>query len=172
MIGRSEPRWGRRFHLPALIGIDHSWIRYLGRPDPPAVELERAITQEQVDGDLKAAIAAYQKIAGDTSAPRDVRAKALLRLAACYEKLGRQPATCTSRSCATTPTSPPARQARTRLAALKKETAGDAAKGTARKIETAGRNFGPPNTDGQRVVYWDKAPARSSTATWPAAPRK
>lgn len=56
----------------------------------PAVELEGAIAREQVSGDLKAAIAAYQKISTDTSAPRDVRAKALLHLATCYEKLGRQ----------------------------------------------------------------------------------
>ena len=55
----------------------------------PAVALEAAMTKEQVDGDLAGAIAAYQKIAADTAAPRDVRAKALLRLAGCYEKLGR-----------------------------------------------------------------------------------
>lgn len=39
----------------------------------PAVELEGVIAREQVDGDLKTAIAAYQKIAADVSAPRDVR---------------------------------------------------------------------------------------------------
>jgi len=51
----------------------------------PAVELEAAMTKEQVDGDLKTAVAAYQKIAADKSAPRDVRAKALLHLGSCYE---------------------------------------------------------------------------------------
>ncbi len=56
----------------------------------PAIELEGAIAKEQVDGDLKAAIASYQKISSDPSAPRDVRAKALLHLAGCYEKLGQQ----------------------------------------------------------------------------------
>ena len=56
----------------------------------PAVELEGAIAREQVSGDLKAAIATYQKIAAESSAPRDVRAKALLHLAGCYEKLGQQ----------------------------------------------------------------------------------
>ena len=44
------------------------------------------MTKEQVDGDIKTAIAAYQKIAADKSAPREVRAKALLHLAGCYEK--------------------------------------------------------------------------------------
>src|ERR1017187_1518855 len=56
----------------------------------PAVELEAAIAKEQVDGDLKTAVAAYLKIAADTSASRDVRARALLHLAGCYEKLGQQ----------------------------------------------------------------------------------
>jgi len=56
----------------------------------PAVALEAATKKEQVDGDLKTAIADYQKIAADKSAPRDVRAKALLHLAGCYEKLGQQ----------------------------------------------------------------------------------
>ena len=56
----------------------------------PAVELEGAIAKEQVDGDLRTAIAIYLKISADTSASRDVRAKALLHLAACYEKLGQQ----------------------------------------------------------------------------------
>jgi hypothetical protein len=44
--------------------------------------------RNMTDGDLKAAIAAYQKIAGNAAAPRDVRARALLQLAGCYEKLG------------------------------------------------------------------------------------
>ena len=44
----------------------------------PAVALEAATTKEQVDGDLKTAMADYQKIAADKSAPRDVRAKATL----------------------------------------------------------------------------------------------
>jgi hypothetical protein len=43
------------------------------------VRLEEGIAKEEADGDLKAAMAVYQKIAADSSAPRDVRAKALLR---------------------------------------------------------------------------------------------
>ncbi|MGO9256094.1 MAG: hypothetical protein ACLQU1_07320 [Bryobacteraceae bacterium] len=58
----------------------------------PAVELEAAIAKEQVDGDLKTAMAAFQKIAANSSASRDVRAKALLHLAGCYEKQGQQQA--------------------------------------------------------------------------------
>ena len=44
-----------------------------------AVQLEAGIAKEEVDGNLKSAIEVYQKIAADSSAPRDVRAKALLR---------------------------------------------------------------------------------------------
>ncbi len=59
-------------------------------PVAAGVRLEAGIEKEDVDGDLKSAIDIYQKIAADTSAPREVRAKALLRLAGCYEKLGKQ----------------------------------------------------------------------------------
>ena len=55
-----------------------------------AVELQAAIATEQVKGDLDGAIAAYKKIAARASAPRNIRAKALLRLAGCYEKEGDQ----------------------------------------------------------------------------------
>ena len=58
------------------------------------VRLEAGIEKEDVDGDLKSAMAIYQKIASDSSAPREVRSKALLRLAGCYEKLGRQARQC------------------------------------------------------------------------------
>ncbi len=56
----------------------------------PSVMLQAGIEEEDVDGDLDLASAVYQKIAADASAPRDVRAKALLRLAGCDEKLGKQ----------------------------------------------------------------------------------
>jgi len=59
-------------------------------PVAPGVRLEAGIEKEDVDGDLKSAMTIYEKIAADTSAPRDVRAKALLRLAGCDEKLGKQ----------------------------------------------------------------------------------
>ena len=59
-------------------------------PVAAGVRLEAGIEKEDVDGDLKSAMDIYQKIAADTSAPREVRAKALLRLAGCDEKLGKQ----------------------------------------------------------------------------------
>ena len=56
----------------------------------PGVMLQSGIQKEDVDGDLKGAMSIYEKIAADASAPREVRAKALLRLAGCDEKLGKQ----------------------------------------------------------------------------------
>ena len=61
-----------------------------GQFNSAAVRLEAGLAKEDVDGDLKSAMDIYQKIAGDASVPRDLRSKALLRLAGCYEKLGRQ----------------------------------------------------------------------------------
>jgi hypothetical protein len=86
-----------------------------------AVELEGAIAKEQVDGDLKTAIAIYQKIAGESSAPRNVSAKALLHLARCYEKLGQQAQTVYRQIVRDFRDQPEAAQARARLAALKQE---------------------------------------------------
>ena len=71
-------------------------------PVGAGVRLEAGIEKEDVDGDLKSAMDIYQKIAADTSAPLDVRAKALLRLAGCDEKLGKQAKQVTNKSCATT----------------------------------------------------------------------
>ena len=98
------------------LAVSFVWV-ILGIPTPlapaahaqtrPAIELERAISKEQVDGDLKTAMAVYQKIGGDQSAPRDVRAKASLHLAGCYQRLSQMQ--CGHRSmngsCATSPSS-------------------------------------------------------------------
>jgi Tol biopolymer transport system component len=120
----------------------------------PAVELQAAMTKEQVDGDLKTAIAAYQKIAADKSAPRDVRAKALLHLAGCYEKLGQQAQSVYRQIVRDFGDQPAAAQARTRLAALKQDDHPAApATMTQRQIEMAGRRFAEGDTDGHRVVY-------------------
>jgi Tol biopolymer transport system component len=120
----------------------------------PAVELQAAMTKEQVDGDLKTAVAAYQKIAADKSAPRDVRAKALLHLAGCYEKQGQQAQSVYQQIVRDFADQPAAAQARARLAALKQDDRPAApATVTQRQIEKAGRSFGVGDTDGHRVVY-------------------
>ncbi len=123
----------------------------------PAVELEGAIAKEQVDGDLKSAIGIYQKIAADDSAPRDVRAKALLHLAGCYEKLGQQAQAVYQQIVREFADQPAATQARARLAALKQDDhPALPATMTQRKIEKLGR-MGPGDTDGHRAVYLNKS---------------
>ena len=52
------------------------------------VALQAAIKIETIDGDLKAAIAAYNKVVATYESNRPVAAKALVRMAQCYEKLG------------------------------------------------------------------------------------
>lgn len=82
----------------AKLALVFTTIIYLWMTIPPAVSqsttggvrLQAGIAKEEVDGDLKSAIEIYQKIADDRSAPRDLRSRALLRLAGCYEKLGQQ----------------------------------------------------------------------------------
>jgi Tol biopolymer transport system component len=125
----------------------------------PAVELEAAIAKEQVDGDLKTAMAAFQKIAADNSASRDVRAKALLHLAGCYEKQGQQQAQKVYEQVVRDfADQPSAAQARLRLAALMHDDHPAApATMTQRRIETLGRLIDPWDTDGRRTVYLDNA---------------
>ncbi len=124
----------------------------------PAVELEAAITKEQVDGDLQTAIADYRKIAADQSASRDVRANALLHLAGCYEKLGQQARNVYQQIVRDFADQPAASQARARLAALRQDDRPAApATMTQRKIETLGPEMGPGDTDGHRVVYRNDA---------------
>jgi Tol biopolymer transport system component len=127
----------------------------LAQSGTAGVKLEAGIAKEEVDGDLKSAIEVYQKIAADSSAPRDVRAKALLRLAGCYEKLGRQARQLYEQIVRDYSDQPAASQARTRLASLKQQehTPAPATMGT-RMIETSAlRYFGETDTDGQRAVY-------------------
>ena len=119
------------------------------------VRLEAGIEKEDVDGDLKSAMDIYQKIAADTSAPRDVRAKALLRLAGCDEKLGKQAKQVYEQIVHDYADQPAAAQARKRLALLKKqENPALPTTMNVRKIEWAGLGeMSPCDTDGHRAVY-------------------
>jgi Tol biopolymer transport system component len=58
------------------------------RPETAQALLGAALHYQDVEGDLEAAIATYQKIVADPSASRVLKATALLGLGACYEKLG------------------------------------------------------------------------------------
>jgi hypothetical protein len=120
------------------------------------VRLEAGIAKEEVNGDLKSAIDIYQKIAADPAAPRDVRAKAMLRLAGCYEKLGQQARRVYEQILHDYADQPSASQARTRLAALKQQEHPFApAAMTTRKIELSEdiAHVGASDTNGRLVFY-------------------
>jgi Tol biopolymer transport system component len=120
----------------------------------PAVRLEAGIAKEEVDGDLRSATEIYQKIAADSSAPRDVRAKALLHIGGCYEKLGKQARQVYEQVVRDYADQPAASQARSRLAVLKQQEHPPAPETMAmRKIESSplGR-IGASDTDGYRAV--------------------
>lgn len=77
-----------------LLVILFAAITVAGAPAPPAPpaeaekRFEAALFQENVKGDLRAAIAQYNKLVADFPANRVLAAKALLRIGECYEKLG------------------------------------------------------------------------------------
>ncbi len=124
-------------------------------PVAAGVRLEAGIEKEDVDGDLRSAMDIYQKIAADTSAPRDVRAKALLRLAGCDEKLGKQAKQVYEQIVHDYADQPAAAQARKWLALLKKqENPAVPTTMNVHKIEWAGLGeMSPRDTDGHRAVY-------------------
>jgi Tol biopolymer transport system component len=121
------------------------------------VRLEDGIAKEEADGDLKAAISVYQQIAGDSSAPRAVRAKALLRLGRCDEKLGQQARHVYEQIVRDYADQPVAAQARTRLSAMKQqEQLAAPATMTVRQLEMPpGGSMEVIDTDGRRAVYPD-----------------
>ena len=64
-----------------------------GQKDGQAeVQLKAAMHRELVDGDLKGAIEAYQRILGAFGGNRGVVAQALVQMGQCYEKLGQKDA--------------------------------------------------------------------------------
>jgi hypothetical protein len=126
----------------------------------PGVELEAAIAKEQVNGDLQAAVAAYQKIAANAAAPREVRAKALLHLAACYEKQGQQARTVYEQIVRDYGDQPAATQASAKLAALRQSGTGSTSTALTQRtfelpVAISDRNVGRL-TDGRNVVYVDE----------------
>jgi Tol biopolymer transport system component len=126
-------------------------------PVGPGVRLQAGIEKEEVDGDLKSAMDIYAKIAVETSAPREVRARALLRLAGCEEKLGREAKHVYEQIVRDYAEQPVAAQARKRLALIKQQEQPPPPKTmSVRRIDwqTLG-SLGPTDTDGERAVYWN-----------------
>src|SRR5882724_8234005 len=54
----------------------------------PESMLGAALHQEEVQGDLKGAIATYQKVVATPRVSRKTAAEALIHMAGCYQKLG------------------------------------------------------------------------------------
>jgi Tol biopolymer transport system component len=69
----------------SLLGALLVWTGVLGQ-ESPEVALRAAMETETVEGDLKSAIEQYERIS--ESSDRVIVARALIRLAGCYEKLG------------------------------------------------------------------------------------
>jgi Tol biopolymer transport system component len=121
----------------------------------PGVRLQAGIEKEEVEGDLKSAMDIYQTIAADASASREVRSKALLRLAGCDEKLGHQANQIYQQIVHDFADQPAAALARKRLLLLQQQEhpAVPATMGV-RKIETSTLgSMAETDTDGERAVY-------------------
>jgi Tol biopolymer transport system component len=124
-------------------------------PVEAGVQLEAGIEKEDVIGDLKSAMEIYQRIAADNLASREVRARALLRLAGCDEKLGRPARQIYEQIVREYSDQPSAAQARKRLAAIaQQQHPPPLASMSERTIEWSRLgSMGPADTDGERAVY-------------------
>ena len=58
------------------------------RPSPAETLLGTALHQEEVEGNLEAAIVTYKKVVADRAANRAIVARALMRMGLAYQKLG------------------------------------------------------------------------------------
>src|SRR5262245_4324661 len=73
--------------LTAVALLTAPWLSGQNRkPDSAEVQLQAAIHAEMVDGKFKEAIEQYRKLVQTND--RAIAAKALLRMAECYQKLG------------------------------------------------------------------------------------
>jgi hypothetical protein len=135
------------YFLLALGSLIASPAAYAQAAPPTAgVMLQAGIEKENVDGDLKAAMSIYEKIA-----------KALLRLAGCDEKLGKQAKQVYEQILHDYADQPAAAQARTRLAVIKQqEHPSPPPTMTARRIEWAKLGqMGAADTDRERATFVD-----------------
>jgi tetratricopeptide (TPR) repeat protein len=113
--------------------------------------------QEEVEGDLEAAIATYKKILADYPDNRPVAARALLRMGQCYEKQGNDEARRAYEHLVQVyaDQSEPANAARARLAVL----AGTGpATLTTRRLENPPEDipiYGAISPDGRNLSFWD-----------------
>jgi Tol biopolymer transport system component len=137
--------------LPVLGGRVEAQV-----PASPGILLQAGVEKEEADGDLKSAMEIYQRVAADNTASREVRARALLRLAECDEKLGRHARQVYEQIVRDYGDQPAAAQARSRLALITQQDERPAPPVTMseRRIEWSRLgSIGPSDTDGERAVF-------------------
>ena len=76
-----------KFHFLCIVLILAVFIAPLFSQTPSQL-FQQGLLKENGEGDLKAAVAIYEKIVGDETTDRSLRAKAQLHIGICYEKLG------------------------------------------------------------------------------------
>ena len=120
------------------------------------VLLGAALHQEEVEGNLEAAIETYKKLLADYPDNRPLAARALLQMGQCYEKLGRDEARKAYERLVREYGDQPeqVKLARTRLAAL---VAPNPTTLTARRLENAPDDTpsGAISPDGRYLSFWD-----------------
>ncbi|MDH3456486.1 MAG: tetratricopeptide repeat protein [Gemmatimonadota bacterium] len=115
---------------------------------------QQALVKERADGDLRGAIAIYERIAQEFAADRALAAKALVQTGRCHEKLGNEDA---QRAYWRVVQEYPdqtdmAQEARMRLSALQRVVVREGPSGVVvREVPYEGR----PSFDGRHVVYTD-----------------
>ena len=124
---------------------------------------QQALVKEQADGDLRAAIAIYQRIVRDFAGDRTLAAKALVQMGQCHEKLGSQDARKAYEQVLKeyADQAEPAGYARARLAAMRQPSP-EAAEPTIRARRLLAGHYsdvvdfsGGPTPDGRSLVYVD-----------------
>jgi Tol biopolymer transport system component len=125
-------------------------------------QLQKAILLEAVDGNLQAAIDQYKKIVAQSAGNRTVAARALLRLAGCYEKLGQSEAEKTYRQLINDYADQAAEVAvaRNRLTVLGQAVSVRTAMATRRvwddfPLDNTGMFFGSASPDGRQIAFID-----------------
>ena len=125
---------------------------------------QQALVKEQADGDLRAAIALYQRIVQDFAGDRALAAKALVQLGRCHEKLGGAEANAARKAYERIVQQYPEQkdlvtQARARLAALAGTEASARGSAMAMRRVWAGPEAGPygrVSPDGRFVSFTDQ----------------
>jgi Tol biopolymer transport system component len=125
---------------------------------------QQALVKEQAEGDLRAAIALYERIVGEFGRDRPLAAHALVQIGKCYERLGSQEAERAYQRVVSdySDQSEHVEEARSRLAALTQPPPTDGGVLRTRRIASSregdansGDWYGGPHPNGRHFVYID-----------------